>query len=181
MPKYLSLLWLLLSVNAFANPQIKFETSLGEFVIELDSELAPITSENFLHYVQDGSYIGSLFHRVIPGFMAQGGGFDAEFNQLPTRKPIINEANNGLKNELATIAMARTAAPNSATRQFFINLTDNPFLDANQRQAGYAVFGRVISGFETIEQMATIPTHSVGRMADVPTTPIVITDTIIIN
>ncbi|MBC3621859.1 MAG: peptidylprolyl isomerase [Vibrio metschnikovii] len=168
------------SITVWAQPQVKFETSIGDFIVELDSQLAPITSENFLHYVQDGSYIGSQFHRVIPGFMAQGGGFDAKLEPLKTNPPIVNEARNGLRNDTATIAMARTANPNSATRQFFINLADNQFLNPTQRQEGYAVFGKVISGFETIQMMAKQPTRTIGHLNDVPVTPIVITNVTVI-
>ncbi|WP_072670030.1 peptidylprolyl isomerase [Vibrio injensis] len=169
------------SIAVWAEPQVKFETSIGDFIVELDSQLAPVTSENFLHYVEDGSYIGSQFHRVIPGFMAQGGGFDTQLKSLTTNPPIINEARNGLRNSTATIAMARTADPNSATRQFFINLADNQFLNPTQRQEGYAVFGKVISGFETVQMMAKQPTHTVGHMSDVPVTPIIITNVTIID
>ena len=169
------------SIAVWAEPQVKFETSIGDFIVELDSQLAPVTSENFLHYVEDGSYIGSQFHRVIPGFMAQGGGFDTQLKPLTTNPPIINEARNGLRNSTATIAMARTADPNSATRQFFINLADNQFLNPTQHQEGYAVFGKVISGFETVQMMAKQPTHTVGHMSDVPVTPIIITNVTIID
>ncbi|PXA74446.1 peptidylprolyl isomerase [Vibrio sp. 11986-1-5] len=169
------------SIAVWAEPQVKFETSIGDFIVELDSQLAPVTSENFLHYVEDGSYIGSQFHRVIPGFMAQGGGFDTQLKPLTTSPPIINEARNGLRNSTATIAMARTADPNSATRQFFINLADNQFLNPTQHQEGYAVFGKVISGFETVQMMAKQPTHTVGHMSDVPVTPIIITNVTIID
>lgn len=169
------------SIAVWAEPQVKFETSIGDFIVELDSQLAPVTSENFLHYVEDGSYIGSQFHRVIPGFMAQGGGFDTQLKPLTTNPPIINEARNGLRNSTATIAMARTADPNSATRQFFINLADNQFLNPTQHQEGYAVFGKVISGFKTVQMMAKQPTHTVGHMSDVPVTPIIITNVTIID
>ena len=169
------------SIAVWAEPQVKFETSIGDFIVELNSQLAPVTSENFLHYVEDGSYIGSQFHRVISGFMAQGGGFDSQLEPLTTNPPIINEARNGLRNSTATIAMARTADPNSATRQFFINLVDNQFLNPTQHQEGYAVFGKVISGFETVQMMAKQPTHTVGYMSDVPVTPIIITNVTIID
>lgn len=166
----------LFSFLAFAGPIVQFETNLGPFTVELNSEKAPITSKNFLRYVNDGSYVGSIFHRVIPGFMVQGGGFDKEMNRLSSYPPIKNEASNGLKNKTATIAMARTSDPNSATRQFFINLADNDFLDHSAGQAGYAVFGKVIKGFNVIEAIAKTPTHSLGQMRDVPVTPIVITN-----
>lgn len=171
----------LLSTSVWAGPKVAFDTTLGSFTVELNDEQAPISSANFLKYVEDGSYVGSQFHRVIPGFMAQGGGFDKNMNQLHTYAPIKNEASNGLKNDTATIAMARTANPNSATRQFFINLVDNDFLNNDQRPPGYAVFGQVIQGFDVIQQMAKQPTHTLGRMDDVPVTPIVITKATLIK
>lgn len=165
----------LFSSLAFAGPKVEFETNLGSFTIELNQEKAPITVDNFLRYVKDGSYVGTQFHRVIPGFMAQGGGFNKEMNAQPTYSPVKNEASNGLKNEAATIAMARTNNPNSATRQFFINLVDNGFLDYDQRPPGYAVFGKVTQGFNVIQDMGKQPTHTVGRYRDVPVEPIIIT------
>ncbi|TXZ02653.1 peptidyl-prolyl cis-trans isomerase [Vibrio cholerae] len=172
--------WLLATVAlvsscVWAGPKVAVETTLGNFTIELNQEKAPISVANFLRYVDDGSYVGSQFHRVIPGFMAQGGGFDAYLNQLPTYAPIENEASNGLRNDTATIAMARTQNPNSATRQFYINLVDNDFLNYAAKPPGYAVFGQVIEGFDVIEKMAQQPTQNKGRMQNVPVTPIVIT------
>ncbi|NCO45651.1 MAG: peptidyl-prolyl cis-trans isomerase [Vibrio sp.] len=152
------------------------ETNLGSFTVELNTEKAPTTVANFVKYVEDGSYVGSQFHRVIPGFMAQGGGFDADLKQLTTYAPIKNEASNGLTNDTATIAMARTNDPNSATRQFFINLVDNDFLNYNARPPGYAVFGKVTQGFDVVQKMAQQPTSTKGRMQDVPIEPIVITN-----
>ncbi|EGQ9853548.1 peptidyl-prolyl cis-trans isomerase [Vibrio cholerae] len=171
--------WLLATVAlvsscVWAGPKVAVETTLGNFTIELNQEKAPISVANFLRYVDDGSYVGSQFHRVIPGFMAQGGGFDAYLNQLPTYAPIENEASNGLRNDTATIAMARTQNPNSATRQFYINLVDNDFLNYAAKPPGYAVFGQVIEGFDVIEKMAQQPTQNKGRMQNVPVTPIVI-------
>ena len=165
----------LLSSLAFAGPKVEFSTTIGAFTVELNEQRAPITVKNFLRYVEDGSYVGSQFHRVIKRFMAQGGGFDKNMKALPTYKSIKNEANNGLKNKIATIAMARTRDPNSATRQFFINVSDNDFLDYQQRPPGYAVFGRITKGFDVIEMMVLKPTHSVGHHKDVPVEPIVIT------
>lgn len=165
----------LASTLAVAGPKVEFETSLGSFTIELNEEKAPISVENFLKYVKDGSYVGSQFHRVIPGFMAQGGGFDEQMNRLPSYAPIKNEASNGLKNLTGSIAMARTQDPHSATRQFFINLVDNDFLDYQRQPPGYAVFGQVIDGFDIIQQMATKPTKSLGPMRNIPIEPIVIT------
>ncbi|EGQ8492218.1 peptidyl-prolyl cis-trans isomerase [Vibrio cholerae] len=164
----------LVSSCVWAGPKVAVETTLGNFTIELNQEKAPISVANFLRYVDDGSYVGSQFHRVIPGFMAQGGGFDAYLNQLPTYAPIENEASNGLRNDTATIAMARTQNPNSATRQFYINLVDNDFLNYAAKPPGYAVFGQVIEGFDVIEKMAQQPTQNKSRMQNVPVTPIVI-------
>ncbi|MGC9422190.1 peptidylprolyl isomerase [Vibrio sp.] len=178
--------WLLfiltvISTNLWAGPKVKFETSSGEFIIELNQEQAPLTTANFLKYVKDGSYTGTLFHRVIPGFMVQGGGFDEKMVPKESYPPIKNEASNGLANNTATVAMARTTNPDSATRQFFINLVDNDFLNASTRQDGYAVFGKVIEGFSTIQDMATQPTHTKGRMSDVPITPIIVTKVTLID
>ena len=131
----------LLSCSVWAGPKVSFETTLGSFTVELNEEKAPITVANFLKYVEDGSYEGTIFHRVIPGFMAQGGGFNQEMQMVDTYEPIKNEGNNGLNNDQATIAMARTNAPDSATRQFYINLVDNDFLNYGARPPGYAVFG----------------------------------------
>lgn len=165
----------LVSSMVLAGPKVEFETNLGQFTVDLNQEKAPVTVANFIKYVEDGSYVGSQFHRVIPGFMAQGGGFDQNMQSLPTYPPIKNEASNGLKNSSATIAMARTSNPNSATRQFFINFVDNNFLDYDQRPPGYAVFGKVTKGFDVIQKMGQQPTHSVGRYRDVPVEPIIIT------
>ncbi|MDA0380812.1 peptidylprolyl isomerase [Vibrio owensii] len=165
----------LLSCSVFAGPKVAFETTLGNFTVELNEEKAPITVANFLKYVEDGSYEGTIFHRVIPGFMAQGGGFNQDMQMQKTYAPIKSEGNNGLNNDRATIAMARTNAPDSATRQFFINLVDNDFLNYGSRPPGYAVFGEVTEGFDVIQKMATQPTKSIGRMRDVPETQIVIT------
>jgi len=159
-------------------PQVKLHTSLGDVVIKLNAAKAPVSVENFLSYVKDGHYDGTIFHRVIPGFMAQGGGFTEKWAQKPTKAPIKNEADNGLKNTRGTIAMARTSDPQSATAQFFINYADNAFLDyksATPQGWGYAVFGEVVEGQEVVDKMATIPTGSGGPMpTDVPKTPIVI-------
>lgn len=158
--------------------QVKLDTSLGDIVIELDKEKAPASCENFLSYVREGHYDGTIFHRVIPKFMAQGGGYTADFSQKPTHAPIKNEADNGLKNDRGTIAMARTPDPNSATAQFFINYTDNAFLNYKSPTPqgwGYAVFGKVVEGMEVVDKMAEIPTGSRGPMpSDVPKQDIVI-------
>ncbi len=150
-----------LKESVVANPIILFETTLGNFKLELDAEKAPISTANFVDYVTAGFYTGTIFHRVIAGFMAQGGGFDVAKRQKPTKAPIQNEAANGLKNLRGTVAMARTSDLHSATAQFFINLVDNDFLDhqdTSQQGYGYAVFGKVIEGMEVIDKMATIPT-----------------------
>jgi len=162
------------SINAYCSPFVEINTNLGSFTVELNQEKAPISVANFLKYVSDGSYKGSIFHRVIPGFMVQGGGFTQNLTRLDSYPPIKNEADNGLKNNAATIAMARTQNPNSATRQFFINLVDNDFLNYEKRPPGYTVFGKVIKGFNIVKKMASIPTGSKHFMRDVPETPIII-------
>ncbi|MGR8930397.1 MAG: peptidylprolyl isomerase [Gammaproteobacteria bacterium] len=157
--------------------KVKMTTSLGTVVIELDNAKAPASAANFAEYVKSGFYDGTIFHRVIPGFMAQGGGFDTSFNQKPTNAPIKNEADNGLKNDRGTIAMARTNDPNSATAQFFINYKDNGFLNHTSPTPsgwGYAVFGKVVEGMEVVDEMAKQPTGNRGMHQDVPKTDIVI-------
>ncbi|HEY7535790.1 MAG TPA: peptidylprolyl isomerase [Thermodesulfobacteriota bacterium] len=149
-------------------------TSMGDIKIELYPDKAPETVTNFLAYVNDKFYDGTVFHRVIPGFMIQGGGFSQEMQQKTTKPPIKNEANNGLKNETGTIAMARTSAVDSATSQFFINLTENDFLNHGYRDFGYAVFGKVVEGMDTVNKIADVKTGSVGMNKDVPLEPVVI-------
>jgi cyclophilin family peptidyl-prolyl cis-trans isomerase len=144
------------------------QTSLGEFVIELDAEQAPITVDNFITYVEDDFYDGTVFHRVIPGFVVQGGGLTPNLVEKETRPPIVNESFNGLSNVRGTVAMARTEAPDSATSQFFVNLVDNTALDATATQAGYAVFGRVIEGMDVIDRIATVQTEERDGFTDVP-------------
>jgi len=154
-----------------ADPQVDIRTNLGTIRVELYPAKAPKTVENFLRYAREGHYDGTIFHRVIDGFMIQGGGFDASFRQKPTREPIPNEAKNGLANEPGTIAMARTSAPHSATAQFFINVARNEFLDAGRAQDGwgYAVFGKVISGMDVVMRIAKLPTGPGGPFrSDVP-------------
>ena len=153
---------------------VRFETSLGGFTLELDAEKAPDTVANFLQYVDDGFYDGLIFHRVIPGFMVQGGGLDASMEQKPGRAPIKNEAKNGLKNDRGTVAMARTNDINSATSQFFINLSDNDFLNNAPGNFGYAVFGKVVDGMDTIDSMAKVRTGNRRGHGDVPATDIVV-------
>lgn len=158
-------------------PVVELETSMGNITIELNEEKAPKTVENFLNYVNSGQYKGTIFHRVIDGFMIQGGGMDAQMNEKKTNAPIKNEADNGLKNDKGSIAMARTQDPDSATSQFFINVKDNDFLNHTGKNAqgwGYTVFGKVTSGMDVIEKMRSVPTGRSGMHADVPTTPIVI-------
>ena len=153
---------------------VRFETSLGGFTLELDAAKAPLTVANFLAYVDDGFFDGLIFHRVIPGFMVQGGGMTPDMNQKANKAPIKLEAANGLKNLRGTIAMARTNNPNSATSQFFINLVDNDFLNAGPGNDGYAVFGRVTDGMDTIDRIAKERTGRRKGHDDVPVTDVVI-------
>ncbi|MDD2659044.1 MAG: peptidylprolyl isomerase [Methylococcales bacterium] len=157
--------------------KVKLTTTLGEIIIQLNTEKAPVSSANFLTYVNEGFYNGTIFHRVIPGFMAQGGGFDTSFNQKEVHPPIKNEADNGLTNLRGTIAMARTNDPNSATAQFFINYKDNSFLNFTSQTPsgwGYAVFGEVIEGMDVVDAMSKQATGNRGGHQDVPKTDIVI-------
>jgi peptidyl-prolyl cis-trans isomerase B (cyclophilin B) len=159
------------------NPQVALETSSGKIIIELDPDKAPETVKNFLAYIDSEFYNDTVFHRVIPGFMIQGGGLTADMESKPTRKPIENEADNGLKNERGTIAMARTADPNSATAQFFINTVNNEFLNHKSKDSrgwGYAVFGRVIHGMDVVDAIAGVKTETRGVYRDVPREPVVI-------
>lgn len=151
-----------------------FETSKGNFEIELDRAKAPITVENFVAYVKAGHYDGTVFHRVISGFMIQGGGFTPDGNKKSTNAPIKLESNNGLSNKKGTVAMARTMVEDSATAQFFVNVVDNDFLDYTPTNAGYAVFGKVVSGMETIEAIRTVPTTTKFGMENWPTEDVVI-------
>jgi cyclophilin family peptidyl-prolyl cis-trans isomerase len=158
-------------------PVVTLMTSLGVIELELDAEKAPITVANFLAYVESGHFDGTIFHRVIPDFMIQGGGFGTDFAQKDTRAPIKNEAGNGLKNARGTVAMARTQVVDSASAQFFINLKDNDFLNHTSPDArgfGYAVFGRVIKGMDVVDKIAAVPTASKGGHQDVPKTNVVI-------
>jgi cyclophilin family peptidyl-prolyl cis-trans isomerase len=151
---------------------IRFETTLGSFTVELFAEEAPLSAQNFLDYADAGHFDGTVFHRVIPGFVVQGGGLTADMKQKPTRAPIRNEADNGLKNRRGTLSMARTNDPHSATSQFFINLVDNAFLDPGRGGAGYAVFGHVVEGMDVVDRMAAVQTGNRGGHQDVPVTPI---------
>jgi cyclophilin family peptidyl-prolyl cis-trans isomerase len=154
---------------------VRFETSLGAFTLELDAEKAPASVENFLSYVDDGFFDGLIFHRVIPGFMIQGGGMLPDMSQKKNKSPIKNEATNGLKNDRGTVAMARTNEINSATSQFFINLSDNEFLNHSPGNYGYAVFGKVVEGMDTIDRIAKERTSRRKGHDDVPATDVVIT------
>lgn len=158
------------------NPRVLVSTSHGDITLELDAAKAPITTENFLAYVSSGFFDATIFHRVIPSFMIQGGGFTADMRQKPTNPSIANEADNGLKNDRGTIAMARTSDPHSASSQFFINLEDNSFLNHTAKTAsgwGYAVFGRVVEGMEVVDAIACVATGSHGPHSDVPRDPVV--------
>ncbi len=160
-----------------ANPKVKLETSHGEIVLLLDAQAAPESVANFVLYVEDGFYNGTVFHRVIKDFMIQGGGFEQGMKKKDTRAPIKNEANNGLKNVRGSVAMARTGDPHSATAQFFINTVDNSFLDhsgQNTRGWGYAVFGKVISGMETVDRIRNLQTGTAGMFRDVPVESVII-------
>jgi len=160
-----------------ANPKVLLKTSLGEIALELDEKSAPVTVDNFLTYALEGFYDGTIFHRVIPDFMIQGGGLLPDMQEKPTRSPIKNEAANGLRNLRGALAMARTDEPDSATAQFFINTVNNPFLDHRRRTKedfGYAVFGWVTEGMEVVDRIAAVPTGSAGPHDDVPKTPVVI-------
>jgi peptidyl-prolyl cis-trans isomerase A (cyclophilin A) len=161
--------------SAKGNPVIVLETTLGNIEIELDAEKAPISTANFLVYVDSGHYDGTIFHRVIPDFMIQGGGFDESMSQKPTKAPIKNEADNGLKNVRGTVAMARTQVVDSATSQFFINLKDNDFLNHGGRDFGYAVVGKVTSGMDVVDRIAAVRTGNRGMHQDVPVEPVKIT------
>ena len=160
-----------------ANPRVSFDTSKGKIVIELFEDKAPKTVANFLQYVKSGHFDGTIFHRVIPGFVIQGGGFTADMTQKPTKPPIQNEADNGLKNSRGTLSMARTSDPNSASSQFFVNLKDNASLDHRGKSAqgwGYAVFGQVVEGMDVVDQIAQVRTGNKGGHSDVPVEPVVV-------
>ena len=168
---------LLLAVNVQAapvNPVVTLQTNMGDVVLELDARKAPITAQNFVDYAKSGFYDNLIFHRVIDGFMIQGGGFDQKMVQPSTRAPVKNEASNGLGNNRGTIAMARTNDPDSATAQFFINLTNNDFLNHSRGNAGYAVFGHVIDGMSVVDKIAKVRTTRVGHHGDVPVEPVII-------
>ena len=164
-------------IKPAADPRVRITTTLGVIEIELDAKRAPVSTENFLKYVDQGFYNGTIFHRVIPGFMIQGGGFAPGLKQKPTGAPIKNEADNGLKNLTGTVAMARTMEPNSATAQFFINAVDNAFLDHRAKTTqgwGYAVFGKVTAGLGVVKQIESVPTGTSGSFENVPKQDVVI-------
>ncbi|WP_286789050.1 MULTISPECIES: peptidylprolyl isomerase [unclassified Pseudomonas] len=167
---------LVLASSAWAaeNPHVVLTTNQGEIELELDAQKAPVSVQNFLSYVDSGFYKGTIFHRVILGFMIQGGGFTQDMQQKDTQAPIRNEADNGLKNTRGTVSMARTAAVNSATSQFFINVSDNAFLDHGQRDFGYAVFAKVTRGMDVVDKIAGVSTVSKGMFQNVPREPILI-------
>lgn len=173
------------STAAAAKPvTVRLETSLGPVTLELFPDKAPDTVANFLQYVKDGHYNGTIFHRVMPGFMIQGGGFDGEMRQKSVRAPIKNEAANGLANEPYTVAMARTNDPHSATAQFFINVADNKFLNhtgPTPRGWGYAVFGRVVQGKEVVDKIAGVPTATRGMHQNVPVEAVTITRALVVD
>jgi len=167
-----------------SNPLVRLETSLGEITLELYPDKAPATVANFLQYVREGFYDGTIFHRVINGFMIQGGGSDANLNQKPTRAPIQNEADNGLTNQPYTVAMARTSDPHSATSQFFINVADNKVLNHTAKTPkgwGYAVFGQVVQGREVVDQIKAVPTGNRDGYQNVPLTPVVIVKAMVVE
>lgn len=162
------------ALAAKGDPRVMLTTSAGNIELELNSQKAPISSKNFVDYVNSGYYNNTIFHRVIPGFMVQGGGFTADMQQKKANSPIKNEADNGLRNTRGTISMARTADKDSATSQFFLNVADNAFLDHGQRDFGYAVFGKVVKGMDVVDKIAQAQTHDVGPYQNVPSKPIVI-------
>lgn len=174
----LSLLFGTITTAYAANPQVEIKTNLGNIVLELYPDKAPKTVENFLSYVKDRYYTGTVFHRVISGFMIQGGGFDKTLKQKPARQPVENEAANGLRNEMGTVAMARTSDPHSASAQFFINVANNTFLNhtaPTSQGYGYTVFGKVIKGMEVVNRIADAPTGPAGPFpSDVPNVTVVI-------
>ena len=166
-----------LPVSAVWAQKVRLATTEGDIVLELDRARAPQTVDNFLGYVRSGHFDGTIFHRVIPGFMIQGGGFTPDMTQKPTRPPIPLESRNGLSNARGTVAMARTVVPNSATAQFFINARDNDFLDAAKSRDGngYAVFGKVAAGMDVVDKIQNVPTGTKGPHQNVPNTPVIIT------
>ena len=172
---------LLVNSHLLANTLVEMKTSMGAIELELYDEQAPISTKNFKDYVKSNFYSGTIFHRVIPGFMIQGGGMDANMIKKQTKAPIINEASNGLQNIRGSLAMARTNDPNSASSQFFINVADNNFLNRNFNNAGYAVFGKVAKGMNIVDKIANTPTGRYGMYQDVPKQPVKIISVQFIN
>lgn len=162
------------ALAAKADPHVLLTTSAGNIELELNSQKAPVSVKNFVDYVNSAFYNNTTFHRVIPGFMIQGGGFNEQIQQKKPNPPIKNEADNGLRNTRGTIAMARTTDKDSATSQFFINVANNAFLDHGQRDFGYAVFGKVVKGMDVVDKISQVPTHDVGLYQNVPVKPVVI-------
>jgi peptidyl-prolyl cis-trans isomerase A (cyclophilin A) len=166
-------------------PKVKFSTTAGDFVVEVYPDKAPKTVENFLQYVRDKHYDGTIFHRVIDNFMIQGGGFDRNMAEKKTRAPVVHEGREafakGLKNERGTVSMARTNDPNSATAQFYVNVKDNAFLDPQGGSPGYTVFGRVVSGMDVVDKIKAVQTGRSGMYSDVPVTPVVINSATIVQ
>lgn len=174
MKKIIYIAGMLICSYSYAGTHVKMQTNLGPIEIELNDQQAPITTKNFLKYTKQGYYDGTIFHRVIPNFMIQGGGFDASLQQKETGQPIKNEASNGLKNTRGTIAMARTRDPNSAVTQFFINTVDNPALDYSIGNDGYTVFGKVISGMDVVDKISQVKTTAYGMQQNLPVQTITI-------
>lgn len=163
---------ILASGHLFANTMVDMKTSMGNIEIELFDDKAPVSAKNFESYVKSNFYTGTIFHRVIPGFMVQGGGLEANMVEKSTKAPIVNEASNGLKNTRGTLAMARTSDPNSASSQFFINVADNNFLNKSAMDAGYAVFGKVTKGMDIVDKIVSVPTGNYGMHQNVPKQPV---------
>lgn len=170
----LAALAVLAQANGAEPTQVKIETSAGDFVLQLDESRAPLTVANFLKYVTDGFYVGTIFHRVVNGFVIQGGGYAPDLTQKPPRPPVVNESGNGLSNRRGSVAMARTGEPHSADSQFYINLADNLALDSKPTRWGYAVFGEVVQGLDVVDEIGHQVTGSKGGMQDVPAEPVVI-------
>lgn len=168
--------------DASPYPVVRLETSMGNIELKLERDKAPITVDNFLRYVKEGFYDGTIFHRVVPDFVIQGGGFTPDFKEKKTHKPIVNESGNGLPNWRGTIAMARQKDPHSATSQFYINLKDNDSLDPQMSRWGYCVFGDVTKGMDVVDKIAAVPTGKAGPLdADVPVKPVIITHAVIVH
>lgn len=172
---FFMLIGIALGARAQEDPRVRVETNLGSFVIQLDTARAPLTSANFLEYARAGHYEGTIFHRIIGGFVAQGGGYDQKYVEKPTRAGVPNESGNGLSNRRGTVGLARTGEPHSGNAQFYLNLTDNAALDPQPSRWGYAVFGRVVEGMEVVDDIGAVATGQVGPFdKDAPLKPVVI-------